>query len=985
MSSPKLNLPMLTPYLLGEAMSSHDGVTCFPAIRRGTDEKYIVKVISIPASQSKVEALLLAGALSGKEAALEYFMSLSKDIVSQTDILRTLSQQEGFAPYLDAHIQPMEGDVGYHVYLLGTYKQSLERILRSDVMTHADVANLGLDLCAALAACRRTGYVYVDLKPGNIFRDPEQGFRIGDVGFIALPSLKYASLPDKYRNSYTAPELADPMAVLNPTVDIYALGLVLYQAYNGGVLPFEGDAPAEILPPPMYADYEMAEIILKACHPDPAQRWQEPTKMAHALIDYLQTFGAPETPIIPPVLDKEEEEEEAEEEPFEPEADAAQLQQEIEDLENADPDELAFLSGLVNDETAPNEENAADVPDNVMSEELSLMFAQADELIGHTLPEPPVAPEPVFAPMPAPIVLDEDGNPCEETPTEEIADSEETAEQTEDAPEVLPAAQEQEDAAASLPVADKASAAEEESNKVSFTFPWKIVAIAAVVLLLVAGWFFGQRYYNKHYLLTVDGLVLSNDRDTLTVQVLSDIDDSLLTVVCTDSYGNNLFSPVTEGIATFTQLRPSTYYTVKLEVSGNYKLVGNLTDSFTTPAQTQILSFTAGIGPEDCSVALNFTVSGPETDNWTILYRADGVEEKSVSFTGRSTVISDLVAGKQYTFTLTSPDGLYIAGHTQATFTATNILYAQNLAITACGGGKLTVQWQQPADAEVTQWRVRCFNESGYNVTITTSELSYTFTDLDHSTPCTVEVTAEGMNRSVSTTISAEPVTVTDFSCTANGVGTILVQWSYSGTAPADGWLLCYSVGGTQYTVSLAEPSAILAVIPGGNYQFTVQTNGGNFVFNSTHSYTAEEAADFANYGITVGDLTWMPVILPAGENWQSGDVDLDDYRNVFHFGEQAGLWITSALRPTASENPVIVDIVICDANGKVVASFTGESVWDDLWHRSDCLLPIPQLPENAGEYSLHFFFDGAPVCSEHIQVAEIPAEDDSQGEEPAI
>ena len=157
MSSPKLNLPMLSPFLLGEVMSSHDGVSCYPAIRRGTDEKYIVKVISIPASQSKLDALLLAGALSGKDAALEYFMSLSQDVLSQTDILRKLSHQEGFVPDLDGQIQPMEGDVGYHVYLLGTYKQSLERILRTDVMTHADVANLGLDLCAALAASRRTG------------------------------------------------------------------------------------------------------------------------------------------------------------------------------------------------------------------------------------------------------------------------------------------------------------------------------------------------------------------------------------------------------------------------------------------------------------------------------------------------------------------------------------------------------------------------------------------------------------------------------------------------------------------------------------------------------------------------------------------------------------------------------------------------------------------------------------------------------------
>lgn len=998
MSSPKLNLPMLSPYLLGEVMSSHDGVSCYPAIRRGTDEKYIVKVISIPASQSKLDALLLTGALSDKDAALDYFMTLSKDVMNQTDILRRLSHQEGFVPYLDGQIQPMEGDVGYHVYLLGTYKQSLERIFRTDLMTHADVTNLGLDLCAALAASRRTGYLYVDLKPGNIFRDPEQGFRIGDVGFIALPSLKYASLPDKYRSSYTAPELADDMAVINSTVDIYALGLVLYQAYNGGVLPFEGAAPAEILPPPVYADYEMAEIILKACHPDPKQRWQEPTKMAHALIDYLQTYGAPETPIIPPVLDRAEEEEEPQEEPFLPEADPQQLQQEMEALENADPDELAFLSGLVSDETAPNEENTADVPDEVMTEELSEMFAQADELIFHDLPEPPVAPEPVFAPMPEPIVLEEEHTPIEEAPDQVDAAAEETEDTpAEEEPEILPEVEEEpeltpiaeeklEEPEVPTPAAPAAQkkADREDGAERTYAFPWKLAVAAVVMLLLMIGCFIAQNYYENHYLLQVDDLVLTHDQDTLTVQVVSQIDETLLRVVCTDSYGNSTTSNVVNGIATFAKLNPGTHYTVKVEVSGHHKLTGTLSDSFTTPAQTQILSFTAGMGPDDCSVSLNFTVTGPETGNWIVICSADGVEEKRVAFTGRSVIVADLVAGAHYTFTLTSPDGLYMAGKTQTEFVATNILYAQNLTITACGGGSLTAQWQQPADGTVTEWRVRCYNESGYNVTVTTSDLSYTFTDLDHSTPCTVEVTAVGMNHSVSTSISAEPITITDFQCVAADAGVLVVVWSYSGTAPVQDWLLCYNVDGAEYAVSLIEPTVCLMAIPVCNYQFTIKTASGNDVFNSTHAYSTQDLSYFANYGITANDLSPMTVILPGGEDWDLDDIGPDSYRNVFAADEQAGILLTSGTRPVASENSVLVDIVIYDANGQVVTYIASEMVWDAMWDNTNCLLPIAELPQDVGEYIVQIFFDGALVCRQDIAVTE-PIADDTTQQDPAI
>lgn len=977
---------MLSDYLLGEVMSSHDGVRCYPAIRRGTEDKYIVKVISVPASESKLDALLLTGAMPSREAALDYFMTLSKDVLNQTDILRQLSQQEGFVPYLDGQIVPMDNGAGYEVCLLGTYKHSLERTLRTDVMTHADVANLGLDLCAALAACRRTGYLYVDLKPGNIFRDANQGFRIGDVGFIALSSLKYASLPDKYRSSYTAPELADDMAVLNPTVDIYALGLVLYQAYNGGVLPIMGDDPTEILPPPIYADYEMAEIILRACHPDPKQRWQDPTKMAHALIDYLQTYGAPETPIIPPVLDKAEEID-VEEEPFLPEADPDQLQQEIADLENADPDELAFLSGLVSDETAPSEENTADLSDEVMTEELSEMFAQADELICHELPEPPVAPEPVFAPMPEPIVLEDEStdNSEEETDGEtEFAPSFEPLEET--APAAEEPAAETEDAASATalpeekPIDPEAIPLEEK--------PWRnrLIAAAIVVVLLIGGWFLGQKFYHDHYLLAVEGLVLNCEKDTLTVQVLSDIDEQLLRVICTDTYGNSTTSAVTGGTATFTKLNPNTRYTVRLEVSGFHKLTGNTTDSFTTAAETQIHSFTAGIGPDDCSVALNFTVSGPETGNWTLLYSAEGIEEKSMDFSGRSVVVSDLVDGALYTFTLTSSDGLYMAGQTQVQYLATRILYAQNLSITACGGGSLTAVWEQPEGATVTEWRVRCFNESGYNVTITTSELSYTFTDLDHSTACTVEVTAVDMNRSVSTSISADPVTVESFSCSFTQELALQVTWAYSGQAPAAGWILRYRIGeGEELALPLADAIGNILAIPGAVYSFTIETAEGNFVFNSSYSYTAQDVPIFSGYDVTMADMQWNMFLWPDTELKDHDDVPAENFKTEFTLGQQAGFTIELGVKTEKFRNNVDIRFVVHDALGNVLQQYSSTCVWGELWQDGYSLLPIPALADAPGDYTLTVYFDGALVHMQEYTVLEPIVEDGTQTEEPAI
>ena len=289
MSEHKLVSPLLDGFLMGEPMSSHDGIDCCPAIRENTEEKYIVKIISVPASQKQLDALLLTGAYPDAAAATDYFKEVAEGIVKEAELLKQLSKLEGFLPYEDWQVVPMEGSkLGYQVYLLSPYKRSLEKHLRRSTMTHLGAVRLALDLCAALSICRRAGFMHIDLKPGNIYITPKQEYRIGDLGFAKLNSLKYTSLPAKYCSSYTAPELRDPMNTLNPTADIYAVGMILYQIYNDGALPFEDQASTEVLPAPLNADYELSEIILKACDPNPRKRFQTPIEMGQALVGYMK-------------------------------------------------------------------------------------------------------------------------------------------------------------------------------------------------------------------------------------------------------------------------------------------------------------------------------------------------------------------------------------------------------------------------------------------------------------------------------------------------------------------------------------------------------------------------------------------------------------------------------------------------------------------------------------------------------------------------
>ena len=300
LSEPILISPMLDGFLMGTPISDHNGAVCCPAMKENSDQKYIVKMISVPAAQKQLDALLLAGAYKSPADAIDYFKSQSDGIVEETKVLTELSRLEGFTPYEAIQVVPMDrNQIGYQVYLLSSYRKSLEKHMRTTMLTHLEAVNLGLDLCSALATARRAGYIYVDLKPSNIFLMENGRFCIGDLGFLKLQDLSFAALPGKYISDYAPRELHDPMVNMNLTADTYSLGMVLYQVYNDGQLPKFPENAADPFETPCNADYELAEIILKALSPKPEDRYEDPEAMGKALALYLQKNDVNATPVTP--------------------------------------------------------------------------------------------------------------------------------------------------------------------------------------------------------------------------------------------------------------------------------------------------------------------------------------------------------------------------------------------------------------------------------------------------------------------------------------------------------------------------------------------------------------------------------------------------------------------------------------------------------------------------------------------------------------
>lgn len=906
MSQPRLIYPLLEGFYLGDAISEHDGIRCYPAIRQNDGEKCIVKVISFPASQVQLDALLLTGAFSGKDSALEYFKELATDKAEEAQILQQLSLQEGFTPYHSCQIVASQDGSGYELYLLGSFKKSLDKIFAANGMTQRGVVEMGLDLCAALAACRRAGHLYLDLKPSNVFYTEEEGYRIGDLGFSQLSSLQFSSLPTAMRSVYSAPELLDDFAVLNDTVDIYALGLVLYQACNGGALP--GDLSV----PPMYADYELAAIITKACHPDPQQRYPDPTQMAQALIGYMQQVGVNDLPLIPEMP----EEEIAEVEEFLPEATAEELAEE--------------MAMLIPEDALMETMAAADEAEEAQAD-LDQILAQADDLIAHPTPEAQVIQTPVTIPEPEPIATEPETEPAvaeEPVLEEEIPEiteiPESTAEEIEEVPE---------------PEAEIPPEPEQKEPKIRKSFPWKILLGVLLIALICFGCAQARQYYQQVYIQQIDDLALSLENGQIIVKITSNADETLLRVSCSDSYGNVQYSAVTAGIATFQNLQPKTRYTIRVQIEGNHKLMGNTTGSIATPEQTEVLTFTACIGAYDGSVLLTLTSRGPAVPEWTLTYYGDGIAPTTTRFAGNQVTVTGLHVGTDYIFEL-SAEGQTIGGQTQVHYVASDIILAQDLAITACGGGKLTVQWSSPEGYVATNgWAVRCYDGTGYDQSIITYEPWFTFAGLDHSTDCTVEVTAVGMYQSVSATIAADPITVEKFDFTVSMNAGLVVNWTFSGSAPEEGWLVRYDIDGLAYEMTTTENSIRVYSLPGVTYNFTVQPLSERAYFGGETTFSLTEVGSFSGYGIPADSLhaTFVNPTL------------------TLHTLEETIV--------ESSEDSIAVLFILRSGEGQLIAALETACLWNEIWNGNLGVLNVPNIPATPGTYQVSIYFNGGWVA----------------------
>ncbi len=170
---------------------------------------------------------------------------------------------------------------------------------RNGALAARQAARIAADVARALHVAHARGIVHRDIKPGNILIANDGRVKVTDFGIARALSEAQLTLPGTTLGSvhYFSPEQVRGEQATAAS-DIYALGIVLYEALTGR-RPWEGDSAASVAvarlsgPEPGPSDLvasvprALDEIVRRALARDPARRFGGAGAMADALEAFL--------------------------------------------------------------------------------------------------------------------------------------------------------------------------------------------------------------------------------------------------------------------------------------------------------------------------------------------------------------------------------------------------------------------------------------------------------------------------------------------------------------------------------------------------------------------------------------------------------------------------------------------------------------------------------------------------------------------------
>ena len=256
-----------------------------------------LKVITIP--RNKTELAQVAAENTGPDGVTKYFRSIVDGITKEFNIMSQLKGESTIVSYEDHEVREHTDGIGWDIFIRMELLTPLLQYTAAYPLSRNDIIRLGIDICSALELCRKNAIIHRDIKPENIFVSKNGRFKLGDFGIAKNIDKTTSELTKTGTYTYMAPEVYKG-APYGASVDIYSLGIVLYNYTNNGRSPFisatqSSVLPAEkteallrrikgeTLPAPANADDALARVILKACAYLPRDRYLTPTDMRRDL------------------------------------------------------------------------------------------------------------------------------------------------------------------------------------------------------------------------------------------------------------------------------------------------------------------------------------------------------------------------------------------------------------------------------------------------------------------------------------------------------------------------------------------------------------------------------------------------------------------------------------------------------------------------------------------------------------------------------
>lgn len=261
----------------------------------GVTEYAAMKVIPVPKEPSETQDLLNSG--YDPYSINQRYRADLEDIRKEYSMMALLKGNANVVYCDDICDEPNPDGIGWTLYIRMELLTPLTKALE-EPCSEAQVVKVGMDLCNALAACKRKNIIHRDIKPANIMVAEDGNYKLGDFGVAKrLEGTSGGTKTGTY--NFMAPEVYNNRPY-GHSVDIYSLGMVMYWMLNRRCMPFlplppvlptasliemakEHRFSGAPLPKPEGGSPALQKIVLRACAFDPAQRYSTPEELYAAL------------------------------------------------------------------------------------------------------------------------------------------------------------------------------------------------------------------------------------------------------------------------------------------------------------------------------------------------------------------------------------------------------------------------------------------------------------------------------------------------------------------------------------------------------------------------------------------------------------------------------------------------------------------------------------------------------------------------------